>query len=235
MVYEKVIGNIQKETEYVFQQLDVTSENINNIYTHSYKTKRAEPFGKVFRNMEAGKLKRTDNSSHVSLEGKGFFELEGKDGKKYYTRNLSFNRDKDYNLVSDEKYLVPPIEAKHDYAKFVIKTDGEVIGIKSSTYEKIRLGHIKVVNFPASHELKYDGKYFSPTEKSGEPKEMALGQLHQTKVRQKTQEISNVNMPYEFMHFQQINQKLKIMASILQSLSQARRQHQQVLGQIAGG
>lgn len=234
MVYEKIIGNIQKETDYVFQQLDITTENINNIYTNSYKTKRAEPFGKVFRNMEIGQLKRTENSRHVSLEGQGFFELEGKDGKKYYTRNLSFNRDKDYNLVSDEKYILPPTSAKHDYAKFIVKTDGEIIGVKASTHEKISIGHMKVVNFPASHELKYDGKYFHATEKSGEAKEVALGAIHQTKVRQKTQELSNVNMAYEFMHFQQINQKLKIMASVLQSLSQARRQHQQVLGQIAG-
>lgn len=106
--------------------IDIVGNNISNVNTAGYKATRAE-FNDIFYQALSSAHKSTlsneggvgafgatsalqthqgilQNSSRVldvALEGKGYFGVQGLDGKVYYTRNGSFNIDSEFNLVDN--------------------------------------------------------------------------------------------------------------------------------------
>ncbi len=228
MLYAGIISDLQDQAERTFFDLETVTKNINNISTPGYKAERSFSFEdtlqKVQKNMEAGKLTITHNPNDVSLEGKGFFVLKDKDGQNVFTRNITLTQDKEGNLVSGDYLICPKTEVPKGFVGYEVETNGEVLG-KRSDGSKIPFAHLKVLNFPAAEKLEFDGLVYRATADAGEPLEVCLGPTSQTKVRQHTQELSNVETPLEFSKFAQVNQKLTTISRLNQLLNTSEREY----------
>ncbi len=228
MLYAGIISDLQDQAEKAFFDLETVTKNINNASTPSYKTERSfsfdETLGQVQRNMEAGKLLMSDNPNDVSLEGKGFFVLNDAKGETVLTRNLTLSQDKDGNLVSGDYIICPKTQMPKGITGYEIETNGEILG-KKSDGTKIPLTKLNVWNYPSAEKLDYDGFVYRPTETAGKPLIVCLGLLEQTKVRQKTQESSNVQIPLEYSKFTETRDRITTISRINQLLSSSEKEY----------
>ncbi|MEM9635183.1 MAG: flagellar hook-basal body complex protein, partial [Pseudomonadota bacterium] len=60
------------------------------------------------RIMSQGSLEQTDDSLDIAIRGEGFFQIDLPDGTTGYTRDGSFERDADGQLVTVDGYTVNP-------------------------------------------------------------------------------------------------------------------------------
>lgn len=228
MLYAGLISDLQDQAEKAFFDLETVTKNINNASTPSYKTQRSFSFddtlNQVQKNMEAGKLMITNNPNDVSLEGKGFFVLNDSEGKTVLTRNLTLSQDKDGNLVSGKYIVCPKTQMPSGITGYEIEVNGEILG-KKSDGTKIPLTKLNVYNYPAAEKLEFDGFVYRPTDEAGQPLSVCLGALNQTKVRQKTQEGSNVHIPLEFSKFTEMRDRITTISRLNQLLSTSEREY----------
>lgn len=228
MLYAGLIGDLQDKAEKAFFDLETVTKNINNASTPSYKTERSFSFdnalNQVQKNMEAGKLMITNNPNDVSLEGKGFFVLNDSEGKTVLLRNLTLSQDKEGNLVSGDYIVCPKTQIPKGLAGYKVQTDGEILGQKNDG-TTIPLTKLNIWNYPAAEKLEFDGFVYRPTKEAGEPLNVCLGLLNQTKVRQKTQEGSNVYIPLEFSKFTEARDRITTISRINQLLSTSEKEY----------
>ena len=234
MEYSSLLRSVERGTKSVFDDLELTTENINNISTPAYKEKRKNSFGEIFTNMTKGSLNSTNNSRDLSIDGKGFFILENQDGEKYYSRNLTLTSDKDGYLKSGDKFVFPKQKQKRNYSDYSVNTDGKIYGLDTQRGEKILLGKLKLAHFAAEEELEFDGQFFKKTENSGEPTEIDISPVSLTKIRQKKQETSNVSIPITFAEFKKTTQQLAVLSQLYQALNTNNKQYIQSLVSAAG-
>jgi flagellar basal body rod protein FlgG len=232
MLYAGLIGDLQDKAERAFFDLEITTKNLTNISTPGYKAERAftfdEALDKVQKYMEPGGLVMTGRKNDVSLEGKGFFALKDKNDKTVLTRNLTLGQDKDGNLTSGEYIVVPKTSIPGGFSGYEIEQDGAIHG-KKPDGTKIKFASLEVLNFPAPEKLDFDGFVYKPTEQAGKPLTVCLGPIGQTKVRQGTQEGSNVDTPLEFAQFSETNQKIQTLQRLNALLNTSEKQYIQSL------
>lgn len=233
MDYTGLLSNLEKKTKNAFEELRLRADNITNASSESYKVKRLNEFDKAIHKISQGQLEATKNPHDVTLEGAGFFQLFDREGNTYLSRNLHLATDKDHNIMSHGKYLFPEGTLSQDFVDFRVSESGEIIG-KALDGSKVPLGNLTVVHYPAAQELDFDGVLYKPTAEAGQPTEISVGEMDGTKIRQKYKELSNVSMPFEFMGYSQVNQKLRLLTSLMQTINQSRRQYVQTIGQMAG-
>jgi flagellar basal-body rod protein FlgG len=90
-----------------------TAENVNNIFSVSYKTKHMS-FHETMNGIKATELRdfnssvprKTDRELDFAIEGSGFFEVLMPDGTTAYTRNGSLQLSPDGTLLSPQGYPV---------------------------------------------------------------------------------------------------------------------------------
>jgi flagellar basal-body rod protein FlgG len=243
MLYAGLINNLQNQAEKAFFELETSTKNITNLTTPGYKSERPLSFGDVFneeygnykiqKKMEPGKLNITLNPSDVSLEGKGFFVLSDEHDDTILTRNLSLHLDKDGNLASKDKLIFPKVSVKGSFKGFKVTDDGKVLG-ENNDGTHIKLTTLRVVNFPDTEKLDFDGEYFRPTEEAGEAQPVCIGPSGQTKVRQFAQEGSNVDVPAEFARFNDVNKKVSTLARLVQLMNSSEREYIRTLTSAIG-
>lgn len=117
------------------QALGVTANNIANASTNGFKHSRAEfqdlmskslrgIFGgnqigrgakvsAIHEILSQGNLENTDRTTDVALQGRGYFVVDGFDGRAF-TRNGEFEFDKDGFLVTSDHYRVQGFQANKD-------------------------------------------------------------------------------------------------------------------------
>lgn len=158
----------------------------------------------VFTEFEQGGLKETHNPFDFALDGKGFFEVQTRDGMRY-TRNGSFLLNKDSYLVTKDGSLVMgqngPIRIKAN--NFSVNKQGQIVVNRDLQDDPQRVvsyaenewrnseivDTIRVVNFRQPRALKKQGQsYFVPSEES-----MPRFETVEAKIEQGFLEISNVN------------------------------------------
>ena len=125
------------------EALGVISDNIANANTIGFKTSRAEFADVVAKSLKGvlgghqigrgtklngvaqvfsqGSVTQTDKATDIALSGDGFFVVDGQDGRSY-TRNGSFNFDKDGQLVNSDGFIVKGFQAEDD-GKITTKLD----------------------------------------------------------------------------------------------------------------
>ncbi len=118
-----------------------------------------------------GNFKETEQNFDIAITGNGFFQIELPDGTIAYTRDGSFKRDDEGNVVNSQGYLlVPNITVPDDATQLNIGKDGTVTVVQGNETEVNELGQIEIVNFinPAGLHALGDNLYLN-TNASGDP------------------------------------------------------------------
>ena len=117
------------------QALSVVADNVANASTNGFKASRAEfqdllarslkgvyggnqigrgsKLGAVNPILVQGNVDNTERVTDLAINGKGYFVVDGFDGRAY-TRNGEFHFDKEGYLVTSDKYRVKGFEANED-------------------------------------------------------------------------------------------------------------------------
>jgi flagellar basal-body rod protein FlgG len=148
-----------------------------------------------------GNVQRTENSLDLALQGRGFFQITHPDGTIVYTRDGTFGRDQNGQVVNPEGlFLEPAITIPTDATSITISSDGVVSVTQAGTTAPTQLGTIQVATFinPAGLEA-LGGNLFRESEASGPPTLSNPGDNEAGTLLQAHLESSNVNVVEELV------------------------------------
>lgn len=93
-----------------------------------------------------GDMQNTDNPLDLTISGDGFFKIKLPDGSDAYTRDGSFKRDAEGNVVTAMGYFLdPPITIPETATDISVGTDGSVSYLVNG--EVVNGGQIQLVRF----------------------------------------------------------------------------------------
>lgn len=233
------------------KKLETEGNNVTNAQTPGYRTQRvtAVPFDQelygrienahttnigyaspatIVKNLttqfNVDNIKATDRNMDVAIDGNGYFTIGGTDGKKYITRNGSFN-------VDSGGYLELP-----DYGR-VLGTDGQTIKVGDTNFTVLsggtvlsssgqQVGTIMLTTPADNAELTQyaNGLFAAP---ANAPTGAAGGAIS---FKQKSLESSNVDLNHEVSMLMEAQTSLKSCSSALQICDQV---NQKAATQIA--
>ncbi|RMH55212.1 MAG: flagellar basal-body rod protein FlgG [Candidatus Hydrogenedentota bacterium] len=147
-----------------------------------------------------GSFRQTENQFHLAIEGAGFFKIILPDGSEAYTRDGSFERDSQGQIVTHSGFLLDPqITIDPEAINIEINQEGVVTEqLPDGTLNQ--LGQIQLTNFINPSGLQALGSnIFRETAASGAPLTGNPGQNGTGQLRQGFIEISNVNVAEELI------------------------------------
>lgn len=166
----------------------------------------------TFHDLQRGPIEQTGNPLDVSLDGEAFFTVQSPDGQgERYTRNGSFQIDKDGRLVTGEGLSVlgdsGPITLDPQDPTITIAADGTV-----SNKDGTR-GHLKLATFADQQALIKQGDtlFAAPTDQA--PQAVPIGSI---RVMQGMAEGSNVRAVLEMSRMIEINRAYSSLAALIQ-------------------
>lgn len=149
-----------------------------------------------------GAFASTGNPLDVAIQGKGFLQVQQPNGTLAYTRDGSFQLDRNGNIVDfSGNALVPQITIPATAQNITIGLDGTVSYTLTGQTAAQKVGQIQLANFQNPGGLNSVGSnLFLPTDASGDPQvgnpggQEGLGTLAQSYVEQ-----SNVDVVEAFV------------------------------------
>lgn len=146
------------------------------------------------RIMSQGSLEETNKELDLAIRGEGFFQIELPDGTTAYTRDGSFERDANGNLVTVDGYSVQPgITIPDDSRDITISADGNVQVIDGAG-ATVNLGQIELARFVNKSGLEAIGdNLFLETNASGQPQTDTPGNDGFGDLQQNFLEMANVD------------------------------------------
>jgi flagellar basal-body rod protein FlgG len=150
-----------------------------------------------------GAFSETGNPLDIVIQGKGFFQVQLPNGELAYTRNGTFQLDKNGTLVTaDGNPVQPQIAFPPQAQSIVVATDGTVSYSLPGQTNTQQAGQIQLANFQNPAGLNSLGNsLYQPTDASGDPTVGApggpegMGSLLEGFVEQ-----SNVSVVQEFIN-----------------------------------
>lgn len=149
-----------------------------------------------------GSLENTGNDLDLAIEGEGFFRVILPNGSVAYTRDGSFKRDMEGNVVtSSGLFLDPRITIPNNVTRINVDVQGFVQGFDPTAPETpVDIGNITLVRFPNPAGLKAIGdNLFLATPSSGDPIEATPTTEGLGYIRQRFLESSNVEVVKELV------------------------------------
>lgn len=148
-----------------------------------------------------GNLQKTDNSLDLAIQGNGFFQVLLPDGTTGYTRDGSFQRDNQGQIVTADGYpLQPSITIPANATSITVGTDGTVSITQAGTNGTTQIGTIQLATFVNNGGLQSIGQnLFLETAASGTPTPNTPGTNGAGVVNQAYVETSNVNVAEELV------------------------------------
>ncbi len=148
-----------------------------------------------------GNLQQTGNSLDMAIQGSGFFQVQLPDGTTAYTRDGSFQRDSQGQLVTSSGYVVQPaITIPADALSITVGKDGTVSVTQPGQTASTQIGTIQVANFVNPGGLLSTGEnLFLETSSSGAPTVSTPGTNGTGVINQNYVETSNVNVAEELV------------------------------------
>jgi flagellar basal-body rod protein FlgG len=118
-----------------------------------------------------GAFSETDNPLDIVIQGKGFFQVQLPSGELAYTRNGTFQLDKNGNLVTaDGNPVQPQITLPPQAQSIVVASDGTVSYSLPGQINTQQAGQIQLANFQNPAGLNSLGNsLYQPTDASGDP------------------------------------------------------------------
>lgn len=148
-----------------------------------------------------GNLQNTQNPLDMAISGSGFFQVLMPDGTIAYTRNGSFQKDNQGNIVTPDGYpLQPNINIPQTAQSITIGTDGTVSITEQGNTQPVQIGTIQVATFVNPGGLLSVGSnLYMETGSSGTPTPNTPGQNGAGTVEQKYVETANVDVAEELV------------------------------------
>ncbi len=149
-----------------------------------------------------GNIVQTENSLDLSIQGNGFFEILLPDGSTAYTRDGSFQRDSQGQVVNVSGYVLQPaIAIPANTLSVTIGTDGTVSVLIAGSATSTQVGSLQVTDFINPAGLQPIGdNLLKETIASGAPQPGTPGLTGLGLLVQGTLESSNVNVVEELVN-----------------------------------
>ncbi|MBK6972597.1 MAG: flagellar basal-body rod protein FlgG [Sterolibacteriaceae bacterium] len=159
-----------------------------------------------------GNLSQTGNALDVAIQGSGFFQIQMPDGSLAYTRDGSFQKDANGQLVTSSGYqLSPPIQIPADAQTVTISRDGQVNVLRAGQSSPQNAASLQVATFVNPGGLQSTGEnLYLETASSGTPTPNAPGTNGAGLVSQGYVETSNVNVVEELVSMIQTQRAYEI-------------------------
>ncbi|MBF1164269.1 flagellar basal-body rod protein FlgG [Dechloromonas agitata] len=148
-----------------------------------------------------GNIQKTDSTLDVAIQGNGFFQVLLPDGTIGYTRDGSFQKDNQGQIVTADGYPVQPnITIPNNALTVSIGSDGTVSITQPGTAATTQIGSIQLATFINPGGLQSIGQnLFLETAASGTPTPNTPGTNGAGIVNQGYVETSNVNVAEELV------------------------------------
>ncbi|MDR1889902.1 MAG: flagellar basal-body rod protein FlgG [Zoogloeaceae bacterium] len=143
----------------------------------------------------------TQNALDVAINGSGFLQILLPDGTTAYTRNGSFQKDNQGNIVTPDGYpLQPNINIPEDAISLTIGKDGTVSVTQGGNAAPTQIGAIQLATFiNPGGLLSMGSNLFLETGSSGAPTPNTPGQNGAGTLEQNYIETSNVDVAEELV------------------------------------
>lgn len=164
-----------------------------------------------------GNLQKTDNSLDVGINGNGFFQVLLPDGTTAYTRDGSFQKDNQGQIVTSDGYPVQPnITIPSDAQSVSIGTDGTVTITQPGSAASTQIGTIQLATFVNPGGLQSAGQnLFLETAASGTPTPNTPGSNGAGILNQGYVETSNVNVAEELVTMIQTQRAYELNSKVI--------------------
>ncbi|MGN3964544.1 flagellar basal-body rod protein FlgG [Burkholderia gladioli] len=159
-----------------------------------------------------GSLTQTGNSLDVAVNGSGFFQVLMPDGTTAYTRDGSFQKNNQGQLVTSSGYQVlPAITVPTNATSLTIGDDGVVTVVQPGSSNAVQIGAMQLATFVNPEGLQALGQnLFAETTSSGVPNVTTPGLNGAGKLNQGYVEASNVNVVQELVNMIQTQRAYEI-------------------------
>lgn len=176
----------------------------------------------VQRDHAIGNAKITENPFDLSIEGKGFFQVQNEEGDILYTRNGEFKRNGDGQLVDKNgNMFYPEVKLPEDATNVRVGPYGQIELIRDNLSKPELIGQIEIATFINPAGLKALGKnVFTPTPASGDPQVGTPGKGHYGMVAQGQLEGSNVNIAEEMVNMITSQRTFETNSKVMQATDQ---------------
>jgi len=164
-----------------------------------------------------GNLQKTDNALDMAAQGNGFFQVLLPDGTTAYTRDGSFQKDNQGQIVTSSGYpLQPAITIPATATSVTIGTDGTVSITEAGTAAATQIGTIQLATFINPGGLQRSGQnLFLETAASGTPTPNTPGTNGAGIVNQGYVETSNVNVAEELVTMIQTQRAYELNSKVI--------------------
>jgi flagellar basal-body rod protein FlgG len=169
-----------------------------------------------------GNLNQTSNPLDVAINGQGFFQIQMPDGTLAYTRDGSFQKDANGQLVTSSGYpLSPAVTVPSNATSITIGRDGVVSVIQAGSTTTTQIGTIQIANFVNSGGLQSTGEnLFVETASSGTPTPNTPGTNGVGLLSQGYVETSNVNVAEELVNMIQAQRAYEMNSKVITASDQ---------------
>lgn len=169
-----------------------------------------------------GNVQKTDNALDLAVQGNGFFQVLLPDGTTGYTRDGSFQKDNQGQLVTADGYpLQPNITLPANALTVSVGQDGTVSITQSGSAATTQVGSIQLATFINPAGLQSIGQnLFLETAASGTPTPNTPGQNGAGILSQGYVETSNVNVAEELVSMIQTQRAYELNSKVISTSDQ---------------
>ena len=169
-----------------------------------------------------GSLQQTGNDLDVAINGAGFMQVLLPDGTTAYTRDGSFQKDNQGQLVTSNGYPVQPnITIPADALTVTISNDGVVSVTQPGSSAVTQVGTMQVATFINVGGLQSIGEnLFLETASSGAPTPSTPGSNGAGMLNQRYVETSNVNVAEELVSMIQTQRAYELNSKVVSTSDQ---------------
>ncbi|EAV45330.1 flagellar basal-body rod protein FlgG [Roseibium aggregatum] len=170
------------------------------------------------RIMSQGSLEQTGKELDLAIRGEGFFQIDMPDGTTAYTRDGSFERDANGQLVTIDGYSVNPgITIPQTVKDVTISNTGVVQGVDQAG-NTVQLGQIQLARFVNKAGLEAIGdNLYLETDASGAPETSNPGDESYGTVQQYFLEMANVDAVTEIADLISAQRAYEMNSQIIQA------------------
>lgn len=164
-----------------------------------------------------GNLQQTGNGLDVAINGPGFFQITLPDGTIAYTRDGSFQKDNQGQIVNSNGYpLQPAVTIPADTISMTISNDGVVSVVQAGSNTATQVGTIQVATFINPGGLQSIGEnLYLETASSGAPTPNTPGLNGAGVLNQFYVETSNVNVAEELVSMIQTQRAYELNSKVV--------------------
>jgi len=172
------------------------------------------------KDYRAGNPLRTDNPLDLTINGRGFFQVQQPDGTTAYSRDGRFQLQESGEIVTSEGLsLVPSITVPPQALSISISSDGVVSVLTAGSTTPTNVGTIQIADFinPAGLEP-LGNNLLAETASSGTPSVSAPGASGYGSLLQGTLEASTVNVVEELVELIQTQRAYEMNAKAVETV-----------------